>query len=124
MSTKKTESDATQASTMDATVGRRVYHLMWDKKLTQTAFGLMIGVEQSGLAKKLRGTRGWKLDEIYRAAKSLGVTVDELMADTHPSDYKAPVSHISKERERRLSRGVATHPRGRTSVSGPKRRAA
>ena len=66
---------------MDAAIGRRVHHLMWDRKLTQTALGSRIGINQSGLAKKLRGQRGWSADELVVVARELGVRVGYLFAE-------------------------------------------
>jgi hypothetical protein len=71
-----------ERETMDALVGRRVFHEMWDRKLTQTAFAREIGIDQSGLAKKLRGQRGWSLDEVQRVARALSVSVSYLFGET------------------------------------------
>ncbi|MPT14053.1 MAG: XRE family transcriptional regulator [Microbacterium sp.] len=66
---------------MDAEVGRRVHMLMWDQQLTQTAFGARVGIDQSALAKKLRGQRGWSLDEVATVAAELGVSVSYLFGE-------------------------------------------
>lgn len=66
---------------MDAEVGRRVHMLMWDQQLTQTTFGAQVGIDQSALAKKLRGQRGWSLDEVSSVASALGVSVGYLFGE-------------------------------------------
>lgn len=72
---------------MDAEVGRRVHMLMWDQQLTQTAFGARVGIDQSTLAKKLRGSRGWSLDDLAIVASALGVTMAYLLGEvgTNPT---------------------------------------
>ncbi|WP_368874648.1 helix-turn-helix domain-containing protein [Microbacterium sp. GbtcB4] len=54
---------------------------MWDQQLTQTAFGARVGIDQSTLAKKLRGQRGWSLDEVATVAAELGVSVAYLFGE-------------------------------------------
>jgi transcriptional regulator with XRE-family HTH domain len=80
MDTQQQELTETTLS-MDAIIGRRVHHLMWDRQLTQTSFGSRIGMHQSGLAKKLRGQRGWSADELVVVARELGVSVAYLFAE-------------------------------------------
>lgn len=72
---------------------------MWDQKVTQVMLGRMIGMDQSSVAKRLRGSRGWSLDDIKNTAAALGVTVAYLFgeegfkpttpAKSQPSDYSA-----------------------------------
>lgn len=106
---------------MDEFVGRRVFHLMWDRHLTQTAFGHMIGQSQSNLAKKLRGTRGWSLDDLKAAAKALDTTMAYLVGESEEpgkphNSPKLPTSDYKVA----LSRGprpvVALHMRGPRSA--------
>ena len=66
----------------DAEIGRRVFHLMWDRKITQTEMGRVIGVGQTTLSKKLRGERPWYSSELRSAADKLGVTVGYLFGET------------------------------------------
>jgi hypothetical protein len=67
-----TEKTAEHAS-LDQVVGTHVHILMWTRKITQSALGRQLGIDQSALSKKLRGERGWSLDEVERAARVLGV---------------------------------------------------
>lgn len=66
---------------VDAEVGRRVHMLMWDRGLTQSAFGERVGIDQSALAKKLRGSRGWSLGEVVTVAQALNVSVAYLFGE-------------------------------------------
>lgn len=66
---------------VDAEIGRRVFHRMWDMKITQTQMGQRIGVGQSTLSKKLRGERPWFSHELRDAASMLGVSVGYLFGE-------------------------------------------
>jgi transcriptional regulator with XRE-family HTH domain len=70
---------AAQEALVDATVGRRIHHLMWDRKMTQTRLASALGLTQPGLSKKIRGDRGWSLEDLLRAARALRVTPAELL---------------------------------------------
>ena len=70
----------------DAEVGRRVFHLMWDRKITQTAMAERLGLQQSALSKKLRGERRWFVSDLITVADVLDVTVGQLVGETQ----KAP----------------------------------
>lgn len=69
----------TPSRDVDAEVGRRVHMLMWDRQMTQTALGNILGIDQSSLAKKLRGQRKWALADLVAAADALGVSAGELL---------------------------------------------
>ena len=72
---------------MDAQIGRRVFHLMWDRKITQTEMGRALGVQQAALSKKLRGERPWYSSEVVAAAHRLNTTVAYLFGEAegpHP----------------------------------------
>ena len=64
---------------LDVVVGTNVHSLMWARRMTQTELGRAIGVDQSTLGKKLRGDRGWSLDQVESAAEVLGVDAAYLM---------------------------------------------
>lgn len=72
---------------MDKIVGRRVHQIMWEQRLTQTALAKQIGLDQSSLGKRLRGDRGWSLDEVHAIAAALRTTVAYLFGET--SDARA-----------------------------------
>lgn len=65
----------------DAEIGRRIFHLMWDRKITQTEMGRTIGVGQAALSKKLRGDRPWYSSELRGAATMLSVSVGYLFGE-------------------------------------------
>ncbi len=76
MSTPEAGPEASES--YDVVIGRNIHRLMWDRQLTQTAFGPRIGIAQNTLTRKLRGQRGWSADEIAAAARELRVPVGVL----------------------------------------------
>ena len=66
---------------LDAEIGRRIFHLMWDRKITQTEMGKVIGVQQTTLSLKLRGKRPWYSSELRAAANMLDVSVGYLFGE-------------------------------------------
>ena len=66
---------------LDAEIGRRIFHLMWDRKITQTEMGRVVGVGQTTLSKKLRGERPWYTSELRAAAGMLEVSVGYLFGE-------------------------------------------
>jgi hypothetical protein len=85
------------AAVDDAYVGRRVHQLLWDKKITQTAFGDRVGWDQSTVAKRLRGKLGWGLGHLVVAARELDTTVAYLVGETDavgPEGLEPPASSV------------------------------
>lgn len=66
----------------DAFIGRRVHQLMWDSRMTQTELGAMLGMDQSTIAKRLRGRVGWPATLLVRTASALGTSVAYLVGET------------------------------------------
>lgn len=60
-------------------VGRRVHHLMWDRKLTARAVAPHLGMDPTGLGRRIRGERGWDADDIFAAAHFFDVSADYLL---------------------------------------------
>lgn len=73
---------STVAPNVDAEIGRRVHQLMWDRRITQTAFGARVGMDQSSVAKRLRGKLSWSAAQVVAAADALGTTVGYLFGET------------------------------------------
>ena len=66
---------------LDALVGRKVHMMMWDRRISQTALGKMVGIDQSSLSKRLRGERNWTLDDLRGVASALGTTMSYLLGE-------------------------------------------
>jgi transcriptional regulator with XRE-family HTH domain len=81
-----------RSESTDVAIGRRVRDLMWDRRLTAKSLAGSIGVDPTGLGRRLRGERGWSADEIKAAARTLSVSVgylfDEESAPITPTDAK------------------------------------
>lgn len=84
-----TKASAHDDESIDAAIGRRVHQVMWDSKVTQTAFAEMIHMDQSSVAKRLRGKLGWGAKHVAQAAHALDVSIAYLYGETenpHPHD--------------------------------------
>jgi transcriptional regulator with XRE-family HTH domain len=77
----------------DAFIGRRVHQLMWDAHMTQTDLGNALGMDQSTVAKRLRGKVGWPAALLVRIAPVLNTTVAYLVGESaaaHPTGPNGP----------------------------------
>jgi len=97
------------ADAINARLGRRVRSLMFGK-LTQVELAEKIGTTQSALSRRIHGDVDFRPHELSIVARALGTTVDALLAEGGPSDYKAmgirPVVKLSdRPRRRSDSRG-------------------
>ena len=63
----------------DVYVGERVHELLWRKRVQQRVVYEAMGLSRSSLAKKMRGTTGWSLDDLVAVKDVLDVTWDELL---------------------------------------------
>lgn len=75
--------------------------LIWRAGRTQLDVAEALGVDSTGLGKKLKGKRGWALQEIKDLAAELGTSAAYLIGETEdagpnftdpnlqPTDYKA-----------------------------------
>ena len=67
---------------VDVEIGRRVHQLMWDQHVTQTVFADRVSMDQSSVAKRLRGKLGWNARQLLSAAAALNTTVGYLVGET------------------------------------------
>lgn len=65
--------------TVDQLIGERIHSLMWKHRLTQVTLAPALGITQSTLSKKLRGTVPWTAAEVHAAADRLDVGIGDLM---------------------------------------------
>lgn len=65
-------------TSLDVTLGERVYTLMFRAKIKQTKLAPKLGLTQGALSKKLHGERPWTLDEASYLADVFGVSLDYL----------------------------------------------
>ena len=73
----------------DAVAGRRIHMLMWDSKLSQRKLAPLLGMTQANLSKKVRGERGWSIDDLLSVSRFFGVSVSYLVGESenrHPDD--------------------------------------
>lgn len=72
---------AVTAGTVDEQIGAAVHQLMWQNRITQRAMADALGIQQSAMSRKLRGTRPWLAAEVLVVARALGVRPADLMPD-------------------------------------------
>lgn len=77
--------DVAPIRNVDAEIGRRVHQLMWDRGMRQTQMATAIGMDQSSVAKRLRGKLGWSATMLIRTAAVLDTTVGYLVGETDNS---------------------------------------
>lgn len=102
-----------QSAEINRRLGRRVRNLMFGK-ITQSELAQRIGTDQSGMSRRIHGKTDFSPYELVITAQMLDTTVDALLSEGHPSDYKAAVSYASTARK--------TRPTNRNGNSGPKNR--
>jgi len=71
----------TPSRDLDAELGRRAHMMMWDRRLSIKQLSVRLGVDSTGLSKKLKGERGWALAEIVAIADALDTTVAYLVGE-------------------------------------------
>lgn len=86
----------------DTFVGRRVMLLLWDRHMTQTQLARELGITQGALSLKLRGGRGWSVDNLRATAIALGTTVAYLVGEVEspvvPPEGFEPSAFCSQRR--------------------------
>jgi transcriptional regulator with XRE-family HTH domain len=80
-----------EANEIDAQVGERIHTIMWRRRMSQAALAESIGITQSTLSKKLRGTVPMSVFELVSISVVLGVPADSLLprldSNQEPSGY-------------------------------------
>jgi len=69
-------------------------NILVEQGVFEASLAAHLGITKSGLSRKINGSRSWKLDEMTRAAKYLGMNVDEVFP---PVEYIKSLSRSVKE---------------------------
>lgn len=72
---------ALEPSLLDQEIGERVLVRMFRMKLTQVKLAHELGLNQAGIARRLRGETGWKATDLARTAKTLNTTIAYLVGE-------------------------------------------
>ncbi len=75
-------------------VGRRIHQVMWDRQITQKELAPRIGMAQNTLSSKVRGKRGWSLDELLTIAAELRISVAWLVGESNDPTPGGPGSRL------------------------------
>lgn len=84
--------------TPDAAIGARVHQLLFIRKMTQASLATALGVAQTSVSKKLRGTVGWSASDVIAVSHALNTSVAYLFGETSnptpggPSSVKSSTS--------------------------------
>lgn len=89
-----TDREPLATETMDQAIGRRVHELMWGQRVTARSLAPALGVDPSGLGRRLRGERGWSSDEIFAAARFFDVSVSVLFGESTSTGPTRPVNDV------------------------------
>lgn len=65
--------------TFDERLGEAIHQELWRRRITQTQFAKQLGITQSALSQKTRGTRPFLAGELSLIAALLDVSVGDLM---------------------------------------------
>jgi len=112
------ESASAPQANYDESVGTRVHMFMWQQKVSQVAMGQLLGVNQAGVARRLRGQTSWSVGELITIAGRFETSVAYLIGETddpkcarwgsnpRPADYKSAGSKPNRRtfRDRKLGR--------------------
>lgn len=67
---------------------------MWRAHLTQTRLANAMSIDSTSLGKKLRGERGWALQEMIDAAAALKTTIAYLAGETEDPEPPRPGDRV------------------------------
>lgn len=84
-----TASPFQNAGSIDALVGQRVHTLMWQQRIKNKDLANVLGLEPTGVGKKLRAEAKFSLEQLVAVARYLDTTVAYLVGETekpHPGD--------------------------------------
>jgi transcriptional regulator with XRE-family HTH domain len=76
------------AESIDAAVGRRVHSLMWQQRVKNKDIAELLGLEATGIGKKLRAEAKFSIEQLVLVAARLNTTVSYLVGE---SDAPHPV---------------------------------
>lgn len=105
---------------VSAEVGITIQSLMFRKRLSQRKVAAVLGIGQSTVSQKLRGTTGISIADLYKIAQLLDVEPVELLprldSNQQPAGYTSPqvsglVVDLSAYRQGRLVSELTTNYR-------------
>ena len=72
---------------IDVVVGRRIHTLMWEQRVKNKDIAELLGIEATGVGKKLRAEQRFSIEQLVAIAGHLRTTVAYLVGETsapHP----------------------------------------
>ena len=78
-------------------LGRRIQRIRHERGLTQAELAERADVSPPYISHIERGVKTTSLDTLVRIAESLGVTLDELLADSYPREREGDILYTETE---------------------------
>ncbi|PQZ60739.1 MULTISPECIES: helix-turn-helix domain-containing protein [unclassified Microbacterium] len=72
---------------IDTVVGRRIHTLMWEQRVKNKDLAELLGIEATGVGKKLRAEQRFSIEQLVMVAARLNTTVAYLVGESsapHP----------------------------------------
>lgn len=89
---------------IDVAIGRRVHTLMWEQRIKNKDLAALLGLEPTGVGKKLRAEAKFSIEQLVTSARILNTTVAYLVGETenpHPvTPDGGPSSHLGDSNPR------------------------
>lgn len=67
---------------IDAAIGRRIHTLMWEQRIKNKDLGELLGLEATGIGKKLRAEQRFSIEQLVTVAAYLNTTVAYLVGES------------------------------------------
>lgn len=80
MKTQRKQADT--AGDLDREIGERVHGRMWNQKVSQKEIGVLLGIDATGVGKKLRAEQKFSIAQLVTIAGRLNTTVAYLVGET------------------------------------------
>lgn len=62
----------------DVNIGQNVHAILWKRGIRQKVFAQQLGISDSVLSKRLRGTSAWSAQDVLDVSRLLGVEIAKL----------------------------------------------
>ncbi|QEA30632.1 hypothetical protein FGL91_14895 [Microbacterium sp. CBA3102] len=75
---------------IDVVVGRRIHTLMWEQRVKNKDIAELLGIEATGVGKKLRAEQRFSIEQLVAIAAHLRTTVGYLVGETSAPNPVGP----------------------------------
>lgn len=75
---------------VDVVVGRRIHTLMWEQRVKNKDLAELLGIEATGVGKKLRAEQRFSIEQLVAVAARLNTTVGYLVGEVSTPNPVGP----------------------------------